>query len=76
MTFYKPLMPAFQYNITAGIHKNMTELNDCQPNELVNIQKIGLIQSEKLINALHDGYPILLERRIRQRMWTLRQLKI
>lgn len=58
MTFYKPLTPALRSDITAGIHKNMTELN-----ALVNIQKIGLIQLEKLINALPDGYQIPLERR-------------
>lgn len=62
-TFYKPLTPAFRSDITAGIHKNMTELNACQPNTLVNIQKIGLIQLERLINTLPDGYPIPLERR-------------
>lgn len=63
MTFYKPLTPDFRSDITAGIHKNMTELNTCQPNALVNIQKIGLIQLERLINVLPDGYPIPLERR-------------
>nr|DAU57736.1 MAG TPA: hypothetical protein [Caudoviricetes sp.] len=63
MTFYKPLTPDLRSDITAGIHKNMTELNTCQPNALVNIQKIGLIQLERLINALTDGYPIPLERR-------------
>lgn len=63
MTFYKPLTPDLRSDITAGIHKNMTELNTCQPNALVNIQKIGLIQLERLINALPDGYPISLERR-------------
>lgn len=62
-TFYKPLTPAFRSDITTAIHKNMTELNTCQPNALVNIQKIGLIQLEKLINTLPDGYPIPLERR-------------
>ena len=63
MTFYKPLTSDLRSDITAGIHKNMTELNTCQPNALVNIQKIGLIQLERLINALPDGYPIPLERR-------------
>ena len=63
MTFYKPLTPAFRSDIAAGIHKNMTELNTCQSNALVNIRKIGLIQLERLINALPDGYPIPLERR-------------
>lgn len=63
MTFYKPLTPAFRTDIAAGIHKNMTELNTCQPNALVTAQKIGLIQLEKLINTLPDGYPIPLERR-------------
>lgn len=63
MTFYKPLTPTLRSDITAGIHKNMTELNACQPNALVNAQKIGLIQLEKLINTLPDGYPIPLERR-------------
>lgn len=62
-TFYKPLTPALRSDITAGIHKNMTELNTCQPNVIVTAQKIGLIQLEKLINALPDGYPIPLERR-------------
>lgn len=62
-TLYKPLTPDLRSDITVGIHKNMTELNACQPNALVNIQKIGLIQLERLINALPDGYPIPLERR-------------
>ena len=62
-TFYKPLTPAFRSDITAGIHKNMTELKTCQPNAIVTVQKIGRIQLEKLINALPDGYPISLERR-------------
>lgn len=63
MTFYKPLTPDLRSDITAGIHKNITELNACKPNTLVNIQKIGLNQLQKLINALPDGYPIPLERR-------------
>lgn len=63
MTLYKPLTPDLRSDITADIHKNMTELNACQPNALVNIQKIGLNQLQKLINALPDGYPIPLERR-------------
>ena len=63
MTFYKPLTPALRSDITAGINKNMAELNACQPNALVSIQKIGLIQLERLINTLPDGYPIPLERR-------------
>lgn len=63
MTFYKPLTPDLRSDIAAGIHKNMAELNTCQPNALVNIQKIGLNQLQKLINALPDGYPIPLERR-------------
>lgn len=63
MTFYKPLTPDLRSDITAGIHKNITELNACQPNALINIQKIGLNQLQKLINALPDGYPIPLERR-------------
>ena len=62
-TFYKPLTPAFRSDITGRHHKNMTELNTCQPNAIVTAQKIGLIQLEKLINALPDGYPIPLERR-------------
>lgn len=63
MTFYKPLTQDLRSDITAGINKNMTELNACKPNALVNIQKIGLNQLQKLINALPDGYPIPLERR-------------
>lgn len=63
MTFYKPLTPAFRSDIADGIHKNTAELNACQPNALVTAQKIGLIQLERLINALPDGYPIPLERR-------------
>ena len=62
-TYYKPLTPDLRSDITAGIHKNMTELNACQPNAMVAAQKIGLIQLKKLINALPDGYPIPLERR-------------
>lgn len=62
-TFYKPLTSTLRSDITVGIHKNMTELNACQPNALATAQKIGLIQLEKLMNALPDGYPIPLERR-------------
>lgn len=62
-TCYKPLTPDLRSDITAGIHKNMAELNVCQSNALVSMQKIGLKQLEKLINALPDGYPIPLERK-------------
>lgn len=45
MTFYKPLTPAFRSDITAGIHKNMTELNTCQ-------QAIATSRAEAYKNAI------------------------
>ena len=58
MNEYKPLTPAFRSEIQKSISSQMQELNTCQDNAFVSVQKVGLTALSNLINALPDGYPI------------------
>ena len=60
---YKPLTPAFRNEIYQSIEDNITELNTCQNNALVSVQRIGLTVLKDLIKSLPDGYPIPVNRR-------------
>lgn len=62
-TFYRPLAPQLRSEIMNGIDSNISELNTCQSNSLVNMQKTGYEALRNIINALPDGYLIPFERR-------------
>lgn len=62
-TFYRPLTPQLRSEIMNGIDSNISELNTCQSNALVNMQKTGYVALRNIINALPDGYLIPFERR-------------
>lgn len=61
MTNYKPLTPKFRSEILDSINSQISELNTCQPNAFVSVQKVGLSALENLFKALPDGYPIPLK---------------
>lgn len=63
MNEYKPLTPMFRNEIQESIKSQMQELNTCQNNAFVSVQKVGLSALQSIINALPDGYPIPIERR-------------
>lgn len=62
-TFYRPLTPQLRIEIMQSIDSNISELNTCQNNSLVNMQKTGYGALKNIINALPDGYLIPFERR-------------
>ena len=62
MTNYKPLTPQFRSDILDGINSQISELNACQENVFVSVQRVGLDALQNLIKALPDGYPIPIER--------------
>lgn len=62
MSYYKPLTPKFRNDILDSINSQVNELNTCQTNAFVSLQKAGLNALENLIKALPDGYPIPIER--------------
>lgn len=62
-TFYRPLTPQLRSEIMQSIDSNISELNTCQNNSLVNMQKTGYEALRNIINALPDGYLIPFERR-------------
>lgn len=62
-TFYRPLTPQLRSEIMQSIDSNISELNTCQSNALVNMQKTGYVALRNIINALPDGYLIPFERR-------------
>lgn len=62
-TFYRPLTPQLRSEIMQSIDSNISELNTCQNNSLVNMQKKGYVALRNIINALPDGYLIPFERR-------------
>lgn len=62
-TFYRPLTPQLRSEIMNGIDSNISELNTCQSNALVNMQKTEYRALRNIINALPDGYLIPFERR-------------
>lgn len=62
MTNYKPLTPKLRNDILDSINSQVNDLNTCQMNAFVSVQKIGLNALENLFRALPDGYPIPFER--------------
>lgn len=62
-TFYRPLTPQLRSEIMQSIDSNISELNTCQNNSLVNMQKTGYGTLRNIINALPGGYLIPFERR-------------
>lgn len=62
-TFYRPLTPQLRSEIMNGIDSNISELNTCQSNALVNMQKTGYVALRNIISALPDGYMIPFKRR-------------
>ena len=62
MTNYKPLTPKLRNYILDSINSQVNDLNTCQMNAFVSVQKIGLNALENLFRALPDGYPIPFER--------------
>ncbi len=62
MDEYKPLTPTFRSEIQESISSQIQELNTCQNNAFVSVQKVGLTALSNLISALPDGYPIPIER--------------
>ena len=61
MTNYKPLTPKFRSEILDSINSQVNELNACQENVFVSVQRVGLDALQNLIKALPDGYPIPLK---------------
>lgn len=59
----KPLTPQFRSDILESLNKQLEELDNCENNSYVALQKIQLINLKKLIKSLPDGYPIPIERR-------------
>lgn len=57
-TFYKPLTPELRNNINRSIENNISELQTCRLNAIVNVQICGYNTLKNVINALPDGYPI------------------
>lgn len=62
MTNYKPLTPKLRNDILDSINSQVNDLNTCQMNAFVSVQKIGLNALENLFRALPDGYPIPFEK--------------
>ena len=58
METYKPLTPSLRLSINKSFDEQISELQTCKPNALVNMQIEGLRMSKRLINGLPDGYPI------------------
>lgn len=62
MSNFKPLTPQFRSDILDSINSQIDELNTCQPNAFVSVQKVGLSALENLFKALPDGYPVPIKR--------------
>ena len=54
--FYRPLTPKLRNEIRNSIGDSIKELNTCENNAFVNIQKTGLLALDKLFKNLPDGY--------------------
>lgn len=59
----KPLTPQFRSDILESLNKQLEELNSCENNPYVAMQKIEINQLKNLFKSLPDGYPIPVERR-------------
>nr|DAH66928.1 MAG TPA: hypothetical protein [Caudoviricetes sp.] len=51
-TFYRPLTPQLRSEIMQSIDSNISELNTCQSNALVNMQKNRIWGIEKYYKCL------------------------
>ncbi len=58
MADHKTLTPAFRAQILDSLDKQMRELDTCQENALVAMQRLGLSSYKALFKALPDGYPV------------------
>lgn len=63
MSEYKPLTPSLRQDINIGFDKQISDLQTCKPNALVNAQIEALRTYKRLINGLPDGYPMPLANR-------------
>jgi hypothetical protein len=59
---YKVLTPDFRRQILDSIDKQMHELDTCEPNALVSVQRLGLSAYKSIFKALPDGYPVPITR--------------
>lgn len=59
----KPLTPQFRDNILESLNKQLEELDSCESNSYVVLQKNIFNQFKKIIKSLPDGCPIPVERR-------------
>ena len=55
---YKTLTPAFRQQILDSLDRQMRELDTCQENAFVAVQRLGLLSYQALFKALPDGYPV------------------
>ena len=55
---YKTLTPAFRQQILDSLDQQLRELDSCQDNALVAVQRLGLSSYKALFKALPDGYPV------------------
>lgn len=54
----KPLTPQFRSDILESFNKQLEELDSCENNSYVALQKNTINQLKKIIKSLPDGYPI------------------
>ena len=55
---YKTLTPAFRQQILDSLDRQLRDLDACQENALVAVQRLGLSSYKALFRALPDGYPV------------------
>lgn len=61
MSIYKPLTPRLRENINIYFDEQISELQTCKQNALVDCQISALKAYRRLINGLPDGYPMPME---------------
>ena len=59
---YKTLTPSFRQQILDSINDQLRELDTCEQNAWVAMQRLGLSSYEAIFKALPDGYPVPIER--------------
>lgn len=55
---YKMLTPAFRRQILESLDRRLRDLDACQENALVAVQRLGIYSYKALFQALPDGYPV------------------
>jgi len=55
---YKTLTPAFRRQILESLDRQLRDLDTCQENALVAMQRLGINSYKALFQALPDGYPV------------------